>query len=243
MQEGGPAVRTDRVALVSGGNRGIGFEICRGLAELGLRVAMGSRDLTAGNQAVAEIEAAARDRVMVVRLDVTVETSARNAIALVQTQWNQIDVLVNNAGVYLDESVSGATVPIAVVRDTLDTNLIAALRLCQEVIPGMRTRRYGRIVNVSSGYGAYGAMDGGGVLAYKLSKLGLNAMTRVLAAELGGSGVLVNAMDPGWVRTRMGGRAAHRTPKQGADTALYLATLPANGPTGGFFRDRQQIPW
>ncbi len=243
MQEGGPAVRTDRVALVSGGNRGIGFEICRGLAELGLRVAMGSRDLTAGNQAVAEIEAAARDRVMVVRLDVTVETSARNAIALVQTQWNQIDVLVNNAGVSLDESVSGATVPIAVVRDTLDTNLIAALRLCQEVIPGMRTRRYGRIVNVSSGYGAYGAMDGGGVLAYKLSKLGLNAMTRVLAAELGGSGVLVNAMDPGWVRTRMGGRAAHHTPKQGADTALYLATLPANGPTGGFFRDRQQIPW
>jgi len=232
-----------RVALVSGGNRGIGFEISRGLAAAGLQVALGSRDPAAGADALSEIEQALRDRIMVVPLDVTAETSARDAVARVESRWGQIDVLVNNAGVYLDASISGTTVPMEVLRETLETNLIGALRLSQAVIPGMRQRRYGRIVNVSSGYGASDAMDGGGVLAYKLSKLGLNGMTRVLAAELTGSGVLVNAMDPGWVRTRMGGRAAHRTPEQGADTAIYLATLPPNGPTGGLFRDRRPVSW
>ena len=166
-----------------------------------------------------------------------------SAIARVQSQWKQIDVLINNAGVYLDESESAITVPIEVVQTTLETNLVGALRLCQAVIPGMRQRRYGRIVNVSSGYGAQSSQDSGGVLAYKLSKLGLNAMTRVLAAELSGTGVLVNSMDPGWVRTRMGGRSAHRTPEQGADTALFLATLPPEGPSGAFFRDRRKIAW
>jgi NAD(P)-dependent dehydrogenase (short-subunit alcohol dehydrogenase family) len=234
---------TDQVALVSGGNRGIGFEICRGLVALGLRVAMGSRDGAPGARALAELGPAGRDRSVVVQLDVTDAGSVANAIAQVQSQWGRIDVLVNNAGVSLDEAMPASSVPSGVVRETLETNLVGALRLSQGVIPGMRERRYGRIVNVSSGYGAESAMDDGGVLAYKLSKLGLNGMTRVLAAELRGTGVLVNAMDPGWVRTRMGGRAARRSPEQGADTALYLATLPANGPTGRFFRDRRPIPW
>jgi NAD(P)-dependent dehydrogenase (short-subunit alcohol dehydrogenase family) len=232
----------NRVALVSGGNRGIGLEICRGLGELGFQIALGSRDPVAGSRALSELGAAISDGGIAVPLDVTDDRSVRDAVALVQSQ-GRLDVLVNNAGVYLDESESGVTVPIEVVRETLDTNLMGALRLCQAVIPGMRERRYGRIVNVSSGYGAFDAMDSGGVLAYKLSKLGLNAMTRILAAELNGSGVLVNAMDPGWVRTRMGGAAARRSPKQGADTALYLATLPANGPTGGLFHDRRRVSW
>ena len=96
---------------------------------------------------------------------------------------------------------------------------------------------------MSSGYGATSSMDSGGVLAYKLSKLALNGLTRILGAELRGSGVLVNAMDPGWVRTRMGGQSARRSPEQAADTALFLATLPANGPTGACFRDRREVPW
>lgn len=234
---------TDRVALITGGNRGIGLEICRGLAQLEHCVAMGARDAAAGAQALADFDQTLRDRVMVVTLDVTAGESAREAVAQVQARWGRIDVLVNNAGVYLDEGVPGLSVPIEVVETTLDTNCVGALRLAQLVIPGMRERRFGRIVNVSSGYGRCDSTDSGGVLAYKLSKIALNGMTRVLAAELQGSGVLVNAVDPGWVRTRMGGRSASRSPRQGADTAIYLATLPAQGPTGGFFRDRRQIPW
>ena len=206
-------------------------------------MAVGSRDRVAGAESLHDLDHAMADRMMVVQLDVTDDASVRQAVERVRPQWGQIDVLVNNAGVSLDDSASGISVPIDVVQKTLDTNLIGALRLAQAVIPGMRVQRYGRIVNVSSGYGASASMDGGGVLAYKLSKVALNAMTRVLAAELQGSGVLVNAVDPGWVRTRMGGKSAHRSPEQGADTAIHLATLPPNGPTGGFFRDRRPIPW
>jgi NAD(P)-dependent dehydrogenase (short-subunit alcohol dehydrogenase family) len=234
---------SERVVLVSGGNRGIGFEICRGLAGLGHAVAMGSRDAAAGAAALDELDAQTRDRVTVVPLDVSNATSIRDAVATVQQRLGPIDVLVNNAGVYLDEGVPGVSVPIDVVEQTLQTNLVGALRLSQLVIAGMRERRYGRIVNVSSGYGACDAQDTGGVLAYKMSKLALNSMTRVLAAELRGTGVLVNAVDPGWVRTRMGGQSASRSPREGADTAIYLATLRANGSTGGFFHDRRQIPW
>lgn len=235
-------MNTDRVALVTGGNRGIGLEICRGLAELGSLVAMGSRDAEAGGAAVAELDGKIQGRVTVVQLDVSDATSIADAVKSVQG-LGSIGTLVNNAGVYLDEGVPGLTVPIDVVQQTLDTNLIGALRLAQLVIPGMREGGFGRVVNVSSGYGACEGQDGAGVLAYKVSKLALNAMTRVLAAELRGSGVLINAVDPGWVRTRMGGRSASRSPRQGADTAIYLATLPPNGPTGGFFRDRRQIHW
>jgi NAD(P)-dependent dehydrogenase (short-subunit alcohol dehydrogenase family) len=238
-----PPTRPDRVALVTGGNRGIGFEICRGLADLGYLVAMGSRDASAGADALTELDPKHRERVQVLQLDVRDGDSARNAVTQLQSRWGHIDILVNNAGVYLDEGVSGVSVAIEVVEDTLATNLVGALRLSQLLIPGMRKVRYGRIVNVSSGYGVCDAMDSGGVLAYKMSKLGLNAMTRVLAAELKDSGVLVNAVDPGWVRTRMGGQSATRSPRQGAETAIYLATLPVNGPTGGFFRDRRQVSW
>jgi NAD(P)-dependent dehydrogenase (short-subunit alcohol dehydrogenase family) len=229
-----------RIALVSGGNRGIGLAIGRGLADLGLTVVLGSRDLQAGERAARSLSAG---RVSAVQLDVTQDSSVRDALATILTAHGALHVLVNNAGVYLDEGVSGLDVDMETVRVTLDTNLVGALRLCQAVAPVMRKQGYGRIVNLSSGYGETESMDDGGVLAYKLSKLALNGMTRILAAELRGTGVLVNAMDPGWVRTRMGGRSARRSPEQGADTALYLANLPDDGPTGRLFRDRKVVRW
>jgi len=127
-------------------------------------------------------------------------------------------------------------------RDTLETNLIGPLLLAQALVPLLKRNGYGRIVNVSSGQGQLSDM-GVGTPAYRVSKTALNALTRTLAAELKGSGILVNSMCPGWVRTDMGGAGAPRTVEQGADTAVWLATLPDDGPSGGFFRDRRPIPW
>jgi NAD(P)-dependent dehydrogenase (short-subunit alcohol dehydrogenase family) len=232
----------ERVALVTGGNRGIGLEICRGLATLGLRVVLGARDDDAGRKSARALDAG-EQRVRFQMLEVTDDQSIARTAAFVDREYGRLDVLVNNAAIYPDEGVSGLAVDPGVVRETLDVNLLGPLRLCQVFAPMMRRRRYGRIVNVSSGDGAWDSFDGGDTLAYKLSKLALNGMTRVLAAELSGTGVLVNAMCPGWVRTRMGGKSAPRTPAEGADTAIWLATLPEDGPTGGFFRDRKPIPW
>jgi NAD(P)-dependent dehydrogenase (short-subunit alcohol dehydrogenase family) len=127
-------------------------------------------------------------------------------------------------------------------RATLDTNLLGPLLMIQALVPLMKRKGYGRIVNVSSGQGQLTDM-GVGTPAYRVSKTALNALTRTTAAELKGSGILANAMCPGWVRTDMGGSGAPRSVEQGADTALWLATLPDNGPSGGYFRDRKPIPW
>jgi NAD(P)-dependent dehydrogenase (short-subunit alcohol dehydrogenase family) len=132
--------------------------------------------------------------------------------------------------------------PTSTWRETFETNLFGAVRMCREVVPLMRKLRYGRIVNVSSGLGQLQQM-GEGSPAYRVSKAALNALTRTLAAEVAGSGILVNSMSPGWVRTDMGGEEAPRSVQEGADTAVWLSLLPSNGPTGQFFRDRKPIPW
>ncbi len=176
------------------------------------------------------------------QLDVTDAESLRRAVAFGEGEFGGVDMLVNNAGVYPDEDVPGLSIDLDTVRRTMEVNAYGPLRLCQMMIPLMRARRYGRIVNVSSGAGAFGEMTGG-TLAYRLSKVSLNAITRILADEVRGTGILINAMCPGWVRTEMGGRNAPRSVEEGADTAVFLATLPASGPTGGFFRDRKPIPW
>lgn len=151
-----------------------------------------------------------------------------------------IDVLVNNAGVYSDGDFLATDIDI-VCRD-FDINTIAAIATMQAVLPGMNARGYGRIVNLSSGGGSFGEGLAVAHAAYAISKAALNAAT-VLAADVARGDVKVNAMCPGWVRSRMGGDAAPRSPEEGADTALWLATLPEHGPSGGFFRDRSPIPW
>jgi NAD(P)-dependent dehydrogenase (short-subunit alcohol dehydrogenase family) len=160
----------------------------------------------------------------------------------VRKDVGRLDVLVNNAGIMTEEDDADPLEEIEIVRDTMQTNVYGALLLSRLAIPIMKSRRYGRIVNLSSGMGSLNEM-GAGYIGYRLSKAGINVVTRVLAAESEGMGILVNSVDPGWVQTSMGGRGASRTVQKGAETVIWLATLPDNGPTGGFFRDRKAIPW
>ncbi len=227
-----------QVALVSGGNRGIGLEIVRQLAARGITVILGSRDEEEGRAAA---EGLSGD-VVVRQLDVADAESVDRLTSSVEEEFGRLDILVNNAGVLNDEDQRGVGADLDSVREALEANLFGAWRLCEVFIPLMQRHGYGRIVNISSGLGALEGM-GGGSPAYRVSKAALNALTRILASELEGSGILVNSVSPGWVRTDMGGSEASRSVEEGADTPVWAATLPNDGPTGGFFRDRQQIPW
>jgi NAD(P)-dependent dehydrogenase (short-subunit alcohol dehydrogenase family) len=222
-----------RVALVSGANRGIGAEIARQLAaDHGFLVLAGARNPS-------EVEAAGN--VTPVQLDVTDQASVDAALERIGSDPGKLDVLVNNAGIF--GPVEGvAEIDLNEVGRVFEVNTIGAIRLSQAFIPLLRDSDHPRIVNVSSGAGQLSDMDGGRA-AYRVSKAGLNAVTRIIAADEGGSGLLVNSLCPGWVRTDMGGPNARRSVEEGAETAVWLATLPDGGPTAGFFRDREPIPW
>lgn len=231
-----------RIAVVTGGNRGIGFEICRQLARRGLTVILTSRSAAKGRAAVKALDEAGT-AVDYHPLDVTSPVSIKALAAYVAERYGRLDVLVNNAGVMLDPRGSSMLdARPKTFRDTLEANFFGPLQLAQALVPLMKKNRYGRIVNLSSGLGQLSDMSAG-TPAYRVSKTVLNALTRTLAAELAGSGILVNSMCPGWVKTDMGGSRAPRTVEQAADTAVWLATLPRDGPSGGFFRDRKPIPW
>jgi NAD(P)-dependent dehydrogenase (short-subunit alcohol dehydrogenase family) len=230
-----------RIAVVTGGNRGIGLEICRQLARKGARVVLTARDAEKGRAATEELVGQGLE-VLFHPLDINDEASVRACAAYLRDELRGADILVNNAGVFLDQRKGSLEVPMQVVRDTLETNLLGAWRLCQLLLPRMRQNGYGRVVNVSSGMGAMSEMSAG-YSAYRISKGALNALTRILADEVRGTNVLINAVCPGWVQTDMGGPNATVPVTKGADTAVWLATLPDGGPTGGFFRDRRLIPW
>jgi NAD(P)-dependent dehydrogenase (short-subunit alcohol dehydrogenase family) len=157
-------------------------------------------------------------------------------------EFGRLDVLVNNAGVYPDEGISVFEVPLETVQLTMAINFYGPFHLCRAFVPLMRRQNYGRVVNVSSGAGSITELAGR-TAAYKLSKVALNALTRIVADEVRGHNIKVNAMCPGWVRTEMGGPAAPRSVEEAVDTIIWLATLGDDGPTGGFFRDQQPIPW
>lgn len=238
---------TKKIAIVTGGNRGIGFEVARQLAKKGLQVILTARDEQKGQEAATKLKKEGLE-VEFMPLDVRSPESAQALVKNVQHRFGQIDVLVNNAGVFLDSGWSnpGETSIFAAkpetVRNTLETNLIGPMVLSQLIAPIMKSKGYGRIVNVSSGMGQLAEMEGG-FPAYRISKTAINALTRILSSELEGTGVLVNSMCPGWVKTDMGGQEAELTPQEGADTILWLATLPEGSPSGGFYRERQQIAW
>ncbi|HUN08563.1 MAG TPA: SDR family oxidoreductase [Aggregatilineales bacterium] len=230
------------VALVTGANRGIGQEACKHLAKHGFTAILTSRDLAKGERVAAELQSAGLD-IIYMPLDVTSAASIEQLAADVKAAFGRLDVLVNNAAVYLDEGVSVFDVPIDAFRVTFETNFYGPLLLCRAFMPLMIERHYGRIINVSSEYGSLAHM-GGYTAAYKLSKTALNGLTRTLAAEARRFGdIKVNALCPGWVRTEMGGQHAPRSVQDPMADVLWLATLPADGPTGGFFRDKQPIPW
>jgi NAD(P)-dependent dehydrogenase (short-subunit alcohol dehydrogenase family) len=226
-----------RIAVVTGANRGIGLEICRQLAQAGMHVILTARDEAKGKAAAKKLGVESHP------LDVDSDESVKAFLRWIKDTHGRCDVLINNAGVMLDPRGSRVLdSKIETYRETLETNLLGPLRMIQAIAPLMKKQGYGRIVNMSSGQGQLSEM-GVGTPAYRVSKTALNALTRTTAADLHGSGILVNAMCPGWVRTDMGGSGAPRSVEQGADTAVWLATLPAKGPSGGYFRDRKQIPW
>jgi NAD(P)-dependent dehydrogenase (short-subunit alcohol dehydrogenase family) len=227
-----------RVALVSGGNRGIGLEVCRQLDERGYTVVMGSRDGEKGRIAAEGLEC----NVIPQQLDVADAGSVDRMAAFIEEEFGQLDILVNNAGISNDEGQRGVDADLDRVKESLEANLFGAWRLCEMAIPLMRRNGYGRIVNVSTGLAALEDM-GGGSPGYRVSKTALNALTRILASELRGSGILVNAVNPGWVQTDMGGSGATRSVEEGAEALVWAATLPNSGPTGGFFQDRRPVPW
>jgi NAD(P)-dependent dehydrogenase (short-subunit alcohol dehydrogenase family) len=227
-----------RVAVVTGANRGLGLETCRQLAGRGLRVAMTGRD----ERALQQVRRQVGENTVAVRMDVTDRASIQSAHQSILKQLGPVDVLVNNAAILLFDESDVFSIPQDAFQRTLDTNLLGAIEVCRAFVPSMADRGYGRVVNVSSGAGQLSRMSTYAP-AYSISKAALNAFTRILAATYRDKGVLANAVDPGWVRTDMGGPAAPRTVQQGVETTVWLATLPDDGPTGGFFRDHRPIEW
>jgi len=230
-----------RVALVTGSNRGIGFDICRQLGQAGYVVVATARDAAKG----ARTEQALRAEGVEAHfhpLDVTAAEGARQAAGFVARELGRLDALVNNAAVSIDSEESLEHVDLDIMRQTLEANFLGALRCCQSFLPMMREQGYGRIVNVSSGRGSFSKLAAGGP-CYRISKTALNALTVILADEVKETNVLVNAMTPGWVRTRLGGMQAPRSTSEGAEAAVWLAMLPDDGPRGRFFKDREEFPW
>jgi NAD(P)-dependent dehydrogenase (short-subunit alcohol dehydrogenase family) len=230
-----------RTALVTGGNRGIGLEVCRRLGALGFRVLLAGRNRGAIQEAADRLRGEGAN-VEPRLLDVTDERGIRSLAEVAEAELGGVDVLINNAAVLLGEEDSVLSAPADDFRRSMEANVYGPLVLCQALMPGMLKRRYGRIVNVSSGAGQLSSMTDYAP-PYSMSKAALNALTRLLAHAGRGRNVLVNAVDPGWVRTEMGGSSAPRSVREGADTIVWCATLPDGGPSGGFFYDRRKTAW
>ncbi len=224
-----------RKALVTGGNRGIGYAICQGLADLGYSVLLGSRDPEPGKKAAAQMNGV----VTSVELDLSNRQVMMEQLGQILRNHGDIEILVNNAGILMHGDF--LEVDPKDMAGSMNVNFWAPFYLIRQLVPVMSERGYGRIVNISSGLGAF-AEGLNGPAAYSISKAALNAITLSVAGSVP-EYIKVNSMCPGWVATRMGGANAPRTPDKGAETAIWLATLPDHGPTGGFYRDMTPISW
>jgi NAD(P)-dependent dehydrogenase (short-subunit alcohol dehydrogenase family) len=241
-----------KVALVTGGNKGIGLVTVKELAALGYTVLLGARDQKKGEEAAASVPKG-NGEVRAVAIDVDNYAHHKALRELIEKDYGKLDVLINNAGIMIDDRSKGnttTTVPIADIRKTIETNVYAPIALTQELLPLIRKSPAGRIVNLSSilasltlhatkGSPIYSAKT----FAYDMSKAALNSFTIHLAAELADTPIKVNSAHPGWVKTDMGGKNAPMKLEDGAKTSVWLATLPPDGPTGGFFHERETLPW
>ncbi len=230
-----------QLALVTGANRGIGFEACRQLAQRGFVVLLTARDGEKATRAAEQLRTAGE--VDPLALDVANPASITHAASYVAKSYGRLNVLINNAAIHYDtwQTIENADLE-GTVMEAITTNLLGPWRVCQAFLPMLRKASAARIVNVSSESGSLTGMEAGPP-AYQVTKAALNAFTRTLAGELRGTGILVNVVCPGWVATDMGGAGAPRTVRQGAAGLLWAATLPPGGPSGGFFRDGKPLPW
>ncbi len=227
-----------RSVLVTGANLGIGLAAARRLAELGNAVMIGSRNGEDGEQTARSLCRLDLD-VSFVQMDLNDPGSIDRAVNTLAAGGFRVDVLVNNAGVLYQAPLLALT--DKQIEDSIATHLAGPIRLIRALVPEMIKQGYGRIVNVSSNWGSF-AQGMGGPGAYGVTKAALNALTLRLSRELPAV-VKVNAVDPGWVRSRMGGTSAERSVEKGAQTAVWLATLPEDGPSGGFFKDKKRVEW
>jgi NAD(P)-dependent dehydrogenase (short-subunit alcohol dehydrogenase family) len=237
------------IVLVTGSSHGIGLEVCRQLAQRGMSVILTARDLTkaeAAAQQLAKEGLSLRSHA----LDVTQDESVHTLATILEQEFGRLDVLVNNAAAYVDWSEMPTTADLEASHAVLETNVYGAWRTIQRFLPLIRKSQHGRIVNVSSGAGSHGdqqfglTTNHGSAASYGISKAALNALTSKFAAELEGSGILVNAVCPGLTATAPGMEAMGAGPvEKGASSVVWAVTLPDNGPTGGFFRYGEPLPW
>jgi NAD(P)-dependent dehydrogenase (short-subunit alcohol dehydrogenase family) len=225
------------IVLVTGANRGIGREVARQLAVRGDTVVVTARDPTAAERTAAEIGGSC----VGVRLDVTDASTIAAAAAWLDARFGHLDALVNNAAIHYDTWQRGIDADLEVVREAFETNLFGAWQTTIAMVPLLRRSDHGRVVNVSSESGSIARM-GGGTPAYSTSKAALNALTRILAAELAPARILVNAVCPGWVATDMGGPGG-RPVTDGAASVIWGVDLDDDGPSGGFYRDGRPLRW
>ncbi|NIK61827.1 SDR family oxidoreductase [Kribbella shirazensis] len=242
-------MKTNKIALVTGANKGIGKEIARQLGQRGFAVLAGSRDAERGELAVKELVAEGLDAAAL-QLEVTDAASVRAAAEHVGATYGRLDVLVNNAAIIPEGDDAVSRIPIDVLRSAFETNVIGLVEVTQAFLPLLRKAEAARIVNLSTSLASFAQVGDPSsemstmlTLGYNSSKAAVNMVTVMLANELRGTHVLVNAADPGNCATDMGGWDAARTPSQGAAVAVELATLPADGPTGHVYAEEGRLPW
>ncbi len=230
------------VALISGANRGIGYEVAKQLGVRGYLILLGSRTLAAGQAAAHQLQLLGVKSV-VIELDVGSKASIDAAVPKIQEVTPKLDILINNAAIYIDGDETVETISPEVIEKTISTNLLGPIYLTQAVAPLLSKANAARVINISSGLGALSSNNGTKAPSYSISKTALNAVTKQFAAAFADRGIPVNSVCPGWVRTDMGGPNAHRSVEEGADTIVWLATEADASQSGGFYRDRERIEW